>query len=50
MSLCKILIHQISRQLSISCKCIRQTIRKFDKFRTVTTKSGADRTAKATER
>ncbi|CAF5068960.1 unnamed protein product [Rotaria magnacalcarata] len=33
--------HQISRQLNISCKCIRQTIRKFDKFHTVCTKPGA---------
>ena len=38
MSLCKTLIHQISSQLNISCKCIRQTI------------SGAGRTPKVTER
>ena len=42
--------HQISSQLNISCKCIRQTIYKFDKFHTVTTKSDAGRTPKATER
>ena len=50
MRLCKTLIHQISSQLNISCKCIRQTIYKFDKFHTVATKPGADRTPKATER
>ena len=38
--------HQISRQLSISCKCIRQTIYKFDKFYTVATKPCAGRTQK----
>ena len=42
--------HQISRQLNISCKCIRQTIYKFDKFHTVSTKPGAGRTPKVTER
>ncbi|CAF4672840.1 unnamed protein product [Rotaria magnacalcarata] len=41
---------QISRQLNISCKCIRQTIRKFDKFRTACTKPGAGRKPKVTER
>ena len=50
MSLCKTLIHQISIQLNISCKCIRQTIYKFDKFHTVATKPGAGRTSKVTER
>ena len=50
MSLCKILIHQILRQLNISCKRIRQTIHKFNKFHTVATKSGADRTTKITQR
>ena len=50
MRLCKTLIHQISSQLNISCKCIRQTIHKFDKFHTVATKSGAGRTPKVTER
>ena len=49
MSLCQTLIHQISHQLNISCKCIRQTIHKFDKFHTVVTKSGAGRTPKVTE-
>ena len=42
--------HQISRQLNISCKCIRQTIYKFDKFHTIATKPGAGRTPKVTER
>ena len=41
--------HQISRQLNTSCKCIRQTIHKFDKFHTVAMKSGASRTPKVTE-
>ena len=50
MRLCKTLIHQISSQLNISCKCIRQTIYKFDKFHTVVTKSCAGRTLKVTER
>ena len=50
MGLCKTLIHQISRQLNISCKCIRQTIYKFDKFHTVATKPGAGRTPKVIER
>ena len=43
-------VHQISSQLNISCKCIRQTIYKFDKFHTVATKTGASRTPKVTER
>ena len=46
MSLCMTSIHQISRQLNISC----QTIRKFDKFHTIATKLGVDRTSKVTER
>ena len=50
MRLCKTLIHQISSQLNISCKCIRQTIYKFDKFHTVATKPCAGRTPKVTER
>ena len=50
MRLCKTLIHQISSQLNISCKCILQTIYEFDKFRTVATKPGAGRTPKVTER
>ena len=49
MSLCKTLIHQISRQLNI-CKCIRQSIGKFDKFHSIATKPGAGRTPKLTER
>ena len=48
--MCKTLIHQISSQLNISCKCIRQTIYKFDKFHTAATKPGAGRTPKVTER
>ena len=36
--------------MNISCKSIRQTIRKFDKFYTVATKPGAGRTPKVTER
>ncbi|CAF2069627.1 unnamed protein product [Rotaria magnacalcarata] len=50
MSLCTTLTDQISRQLNISCKCIRQTIRKFDKFRTACAKPGAGRKPKVTER
>ena len=50
MRLCKTLIHQISNQLNISCKCIRQTIYKFDKFHTVAMKPCAGRTPKVTER
>ena len=50
MNLCETLIHQISSQLNISCKCIRQTIYKFNKFHTVATKPGAGRTPKVTER
>ena len=50
MRLCKTLIHQISSQLNISCKCIRQPIYKFDKFHTVATKPCAGRTPKVTER
>ena len=50
MSLCKTFIHQVSSQLNISCKCIRQTIYKFDKFHTVATKPGAGRTPKVTKR
>ena len=49
MRLCKTLIHQILSQLNISCKCIRQTIYKFDKFHTVATKPCASRTPKVTE-
>ena len=41
--------HQISHELNIAYKCIRQTIRKFDKFHTVATKSDVGRTAKVTE-
>ena len=41
--------HQISSQLNISCKCIPQTIYKFDKFHIVATKPCASRTLKVTE-
>ena len=50
MRLCRTLIRQISSQLNISCKCIRQTIYKSDKFHTVATKPCAGRTPKVTER
>ena len=50
MSLSETLIHQISSRLNISCKCIRQTIYKFDKSHSVATKPGAGRTPKVTER
>ena len=50
MNLCETLTHQISSQLNISCKCIGQTIYKFDKFYTVATKPDAGRTPKVTER
>ena len=50
MSLLKHIFHQISSQLNISCKCIRQTIYKFDKFHTLATKPGAGGTPKETER
>ena len=39
---------EIFRRLKISCRCIRQTFRKFDKFHTVATKSGAERPPKVT--
>ena len=48
--MCKTLIYQISRQLRISCQCIRRTIRIFDKFHTIAMKPGAGRTPKVTER
>ena len=50
MRLCKTLIQQISSELNISCKCIGQTICKFDKFHRVAAKSGAGGTPKVTER
>ena len=50
MNLYETLIHQISSQLNTSCKCIGQTIYRFDKFHTVSTKPGAGRTPKVTER
>ena len=42
--------HKISLQLKISRRCIRQTIRKFDKYRIVATRPGAGRTRKSTNR
>ena len=39
----------MSRWLGISYECIRQTIRKFDKFYTVATKAGAARTLNVIE-
>ena len=42
--------HKISRQLKISRRCIRQTIRKFDKYGTVATRPGAGRWKKTTNR
>ena len=42
--------HEISRQLKISRPCIRQTIRKFDRFHNVATKPGAGRSQKVTDR
>ena len=42
-------IHEISRRLKISHRCIRQTFRKFDKFHTVATKPGARRPPKLTD-
>ena len=43
-------VHRISRQLKISRRCIRQTIRKFDKYRTVATRPGAGYPKKTTNR
>ena len=40
---------EISRRLKISCCCISQTFRKFDKLHTVTTKPGAGRPPKVTD-
>ena len=42
--------HKISRQLKISRRCRRQTIRKFDKYGTVPTRPGAGRLKKTTNR
>ena len=42
--------HKISRQLKISRRCRRQTIRKFDKYSTVATRPGAGRPKKTTNR
>jgi hypothetical protein len=50
MGICGTLTRDISRKLNISCKCIRQTIRKFDQFNTVTTKPGAGRPPKVINR
>ena len=40
-------LHEISRRLKISCRCIRQA---FNKFYTVAPKPGAERPPKATDR
>ena len=42
--------HKISRQLKISRRCRRQTIRKFDKYGTVATRPGTGRPKKTTSR
>ena len=42
--------HKISRQLKISRRCIRQTIRKFDRYGIVATRPGAGHPKKATNR
>ena len=42
--------HKIPRQLKISRRCIRQTIRKFDRYGTVATRPGAERPKKTTNR
>ena len=42
--------HKISRQLKISRRCRRQTIRKFDKYGTMATRLGAGRPKKTTNR
>ena len=42
--------HKISQQLKISRCCIRQTIRKFNKYGTVATRPGAGRPKKTTNR
>ena len=42
--------HKISRQLKISRRCRRQTVRKFDECSTVATRSGAGRPKKTTNR
>ena len=47
---CCAYVHKISRQLKISRRCIRQTIRKFDKYSTVATRPGAGRPKKTTNR
>ena len=41
--------HEISRQLKISRRCIRQTIPKFDRFHNVATKPGAGHPQKVTD-
>ena len=42
--------HEISRQLKISRRCIRQTIRRFDRFHNVATKPGAGHPQKVIDR
>ena len=48
--MCRAHAHKISRQLKISRRCIRQMIRKFDKYGTVETRLGAGRPKKITNR
>ena len=48
--MCCVHAHKISRQLKISRRCIRQTIRKFDRYGTVATRPGAGRPKKTTNR
>ena len=50
MNICSTYTHGISRQLKISRRCIRQTIRKYDKFHVVDTKPGGGRPRKVTDR
>ena len=50
MNMCSIRTHGISRQLKISRRCIRQTIRKCDQLNTVATKPGGGCPKKITDR
>ena len=42
--------HKISQQLEVSRRCVRQTIREFDKYGTVATRLGAGHPKKTTNR
>ena len=48
--MCRLHTHKIRRQLKISCRCIRQTIRKLGRYGTVATKSDAGHPKKTTIR